>query len=135
VAPIGALWRREPEILRVQTEEGIALSEKHGFALWVAVGRVYHGWAMAELGEVEAGVKVREEASDSLRRMGGVPRDQYSIALLADGYARLGRSEQALSMLNAALAHIEHTGQKAEQAEMLRLKGEVVLMRDSSALP
>src|SRR5262249_45576627 len=68
----------------------------------------------------------------SFRRIRGFPRLQYAIALLADGYARLGRSEQALSMLNTALAHIEHTGQKAEQAEMLRLQGEVLLALGSA---
>jgi hypothetical protein len=36
-------------------------------------------------------------------------------------------------MLNNALAHIERTGEKVEQAEMLRLNGEVLLMRDRSA--
>ena len=64
----------------------------------------------------------------SFRRIGGFPREQYAIAWLAHSYARLGRPEQALSMLNAALAHIENTGQKAEQAEILRLKGEVLLL-------
>ena len=134
-SPICALWRREPEMVRVHTEEAIALAEKYGFATFLAVGRVYHGWALAELGQVNAGVEEIKDAVASFRRIRGFPREQYAIALLADGYARQGRSREALSMLNAALCHIEQTGQKAEQAEMLRLKGEIVLMRDSSALP
>ena len=36
-------------------------------------------------------------------------------------------------MLDGALTHIERTGQKAEHAEMLRLKGEALLTRDRSA--
>ncbi len=36
-------------------------------------------------------------------------------------------------MLNEALAHIEHSGEKVDQAEILRLKGEVLLMHDRSA--
>jgi class 3 adenylate cyclase/tetratricopeptide (TPR) repeat protein len=133
VTQVGALWRREPEVVRAHTAEGIALAEKYGFTLFLSVGRAYHGWAVAELGQVEAGVAEIEDAVAVFRRIGGFPREQHAIALLADGHARLGRSEQALSMLNAALAHIEHSGQKAEYAEMLRLKGEVLLMRGSSA--
>ena len=133
VTQVGALWRREPEVVRAHTAEGIALAEKYGFTLFLSVGRAYHGWAVAELGQVEAGVAEIEEAVAVFSRIGGVPREQYAIALLADGHARLGRSEQALSMLKAALAHIEHSGQKAEYAEMLRLKGEVLLTRGSSA--
>jgi predicted ATPase len=36
-------------------------------------------------------------------------------------------------MLNGALAQIEHSGEKIDQAEMLRLKGELLLMRDGAA--
>jgi tetratricopeptide (TPR) repeat protein len=134
VANVGALWRRESEIVRACTEEGIALSEQYGFTLWLAVAQIYHGWATVELGNVDAGVEEMEQAVASFRRIRGFPREQYAIALLGAGYARLGRAEQAISMLNAALAHIEQTGQKAEQAEMLRLKGELLLLRGSSAL-
>jgi predicted ATPase len=36
-------------------------------------------------------------------------------------------------MLTEALAHIERTGEKREQAEMLRLKGELLLTRNGGA--
>ena len=37
-------------------------------------------------------------------------------------------------MLDDALTQIEHTGEKTEHAEMLRLKGEVLLMHDAAAI-
>ncbi len=46
----------------------------------------------------------------------------------------MGRTGEGLAMLNEALAHIERTGEKVEQAEMLRLKGELLLMRDGGAI-
>jgi predicted ATPase len=45
----------------------------------------------------------------------------------------MGRKEEALEMLNEALAHIERSGERVDQAEMLRLKGELLLMRDGGA--
>jgi predicted ATPase len=36
-------------------------------------------------------------------------------------------------MMNEALAHVERTGEKVDQAEMLRLKGELLLMRGVGA--
>jgi predicted ATPase len=62
-------------------------------------------------------------------RLGGVPLLQYLIAVRAECIARIGRTEEALSIINDALAHIDGTGETAEHAEMLRLKGEVLLMR------
>jgi hypothetical protein len=76
---------------------------------------------------MEAGVQ-------GFRRLGGVPRQQYAIAVLAQGYARMGRTGEPLAMLNEALAQIERTGETVEQAEMLRLKGEVLLMRNRCAV-
>jgi len=45
----------------------------------------------------------------------------------------MGRTGEGLAMLNEALAHIERTGETVDQAEMLRLKGELLLMRDGAA--
>jgi predicted ATPase len=42
--------------------------------------------------------------------------------------------EEALGMLNGALAQIERPGEKLDQAEMLRLKGELLLMHDGGAI-
>jgi predicted ATPase len=123
-------YRRESEIVRARAEETIALSEEYGFATWLAWGRFHHGWALAELGQPEQGVAEMEAGIAGFRRSGGVPRLQYTIALLAQGYSRMGRTEDALGILNEALAHIERSGEKVGQAEMLRIKGEMLLMRD-----
>jgi pentatricopeptide repeat protein len=101
--------------------------------VWLPWGRFHHGGALAELGQLEQGLTEMEAGVAGFRRLGGVPSQQYTIALLAQGYARMGRTEEALAMLNEALAHIERTGETVEQAEMLRLKGELLLMRDSAA--
>jgi adenylate cyclase len=127
-------YRRELEIVRAQAEEAIALSEENGFAEWLPWGRFHHGWALAELGQLQEGVAEMETGVAGFRRLGGVPMQQYAIALLAQAYARMGRTDEALGMLNEALAHIERTGEKVEQAEMLRLKGELLLIRDGKGI-
>jgi class 3 adenylate cyclase/predicted ATPase len=126
-------YRREPEVALAHADEAIALSEENGFAYWRTWARFSHGWALAELGQLAQGVVEMEAAVADLHRIGGSPDLRYAIALLADGYARMRRTQKALAMLNEALACIESTGEKLDQAEMLRLKGEVLLMGDRSA--
>jgi len=46
----------------------------------------------------------------------------------------MGRTEDALTTLDAALEHVERSGEKAELAEMQRLRGEVLMMRYGSAI-
>jgi class 3 adenylate cyclase/predicted ATPase len=126
-------YRREPEIALVQAEEAIALSEENGFSDWLNWGQFTHGCALAELGQPAQGIAEMEAAVAGFRRRGGQPFHQYRIALIAQAYARTGRTGEALTMLHEALAHIEQTGERVDHAEILRLKGEVLLMHDRSA--
>jgi predicted ATPase len=126
-------YRREPQIGLSCAEETIALAEEHGFAEWLPWGRFHRGWAQAELGQLEEGIGEMEAGITGFGQLGGVPRQQYTIAVLARAYARIGRIEQGLTMLEGAVAHVERSGEKVDLAEMLRLKGEMILMRDALA--
>ena len=117
------LERRQPESARVHCEEVIALSEENGFAEWLPWGRFIHGWALFELGQVSQGLLEMEAGLAGFDRLGGVPRQQYLIAVHAEATARIGRVDEALLIINQALVHIEDNGDTAEEAEMLRLKG------------
>jgi adenylate cyclase len=123
-------YRREPELVRAHCQELIALCEEYGVATWLAWGHFFHGWALSELGQLEEGVPEMELGIASFHRQGGTPHLQYATALLAHGYARMDRREEALEMVDGALAHIDRSGEKLAQAEMLRLRGELLLMRD-----
>jgi predicted ATPase len=70
-------YRLEPQIVRVHTEEGIALSEENGFAEWLNLGRFLNGWSLAELGHLEQGVVEMEAAIASFRQIGGVASQPY----------------------------------------------------------
>jgi predicted ATPase len=127
-------YRREPEIARAHAQAAIALAEEHGFSEWQAWGHFHHGWAMTELGHLEDGVSEMEAGITDFRRFGGAPKFPFTLAVLAQAYARLGRHDQALAMLDEALARVKSTGERIDEAEMLRLKAEVLLMRDRSAV-
>jgi tetratricopeptide (TPR) repeat protein len=125
--------RREPKLVRTYAEPAIALSEEHGFREWIAWGTFHRGWATAELGEVEKGVAGMEAGIAGFGRLGGVPRKQFTLAILAQGYQRLGRFDEALAMYEQALAHVERSGENGDTPEILWLKGEMLLTRDGLA--
>jgi class 3 adenylate cyclase/tetratricopeptide (TPR) repeat protein len=126
-------YRREPERALLEAEETIALSEENGFKDWLDLGRFNHGWALAELGQPERGAAEMELGLAGFRRARISLGRRFALALLAQNYARMRRSEEALQMLNDALAHAKRAGDLVDQPEMLRLKGEVLLITDSSA--
>jgi class 3 adenylate cyclase/tetratricopeptide (TPR) repeat protein len=128
-----AYLQREPEKMLVHAEEQIAFSAEHGLVEWLYWGRIFRGQALAELGRLEEGLAEMEAGIAGFRRVGGAPTLQFAIATLAFGYARLGRIEQAIATLDQVLADIDRSGERAYLAEMLRLKGEMLLMGDPSA--
>src|SRR5581483_11458796 len=123
-------YRREPQVVLALSEEGIALSEQSGFPIWLLQGRFNRGWALVEEGQLKEGISDMEWAVASIRRIGGAPWLQYTIALLAHASARAGEITKGRAMLDEALTHVEHTGEKNDYAEMLRLKGELLLIDD-----
>jgi hypothetical protein len=70
-----------------------------------------------------------EAGAASLQGFFGPPASM----MLAEVYAHVGRVEEALVIVDEVLARIERSGAGQEAAELYRLKGEVILIRDSSA--
>jgi tetratricopeptide (TPR) repeat protein len=116
--------RREPDAARELAEAARAVAEKNGFLRGVA--KAVMGWAKAELGQTEQALAELEPQGDSTMFFDGE-------ILRAQGYIRVGRIEQALEMLNQHLAQLERFGARQNEPEVYRLKGEAILMRDSSA--
>jgi len=47
---------------------------------------------------------------------------------------RIGRTDEGLTLLNEALEHTDRTGEEITHAEMLRIKGEILLMHNAEAI-
>jgi predicted ATPase len=110
--------------VRELAEAAQALAEKHGLS--GLVNSVVMAWAKAELGQTEQALAELESLADS------APPFDAEI-LRPQVYMRAGRIEQALEILNQYLAQRERSGFRHNEAEIYRLKGEAILMRDSSS--
>ena len=116
--------RREPEAVRSLAEAAIALAEEHGLPERMAEGRLFRGWAMAELGQTQQALAELEAVS---------PSTSIRIEIMLSTYVRVGRAEQALALLDENLARFEQTGAHVYEPQLYQLKSQAILMRDSSA--
>ena len=115
--------RGEPDAARELSEAAQTLVEKH---ILGRVNSAVMAWAKAELGQTEQALGELESWADSAM--------QFDAEILRPQvYMRVGRIEQALEMLNRYLAQLESSGTRHNEAEVYRLKGEAILMRDSSS--
>ena len=120
--------RREMQATREMAEATIALSTKHGFPHWLAQGIVYRGWALAEQGQREEGIAQMRQGLAAWRAAGAELGRPYYLALLAGAHGEEGQAEAGLAVLAEALATVKETGECNYEAELYRLRGELLLM-------
>jgi predicted ATPase len=123
------LFRREGRATQERAEPAVTLSAREGFPLGLALGTIQQGWALAHQGHEEEGVALIEQGITTWRATGAEPWP-YFLALLAEAYWKVGRIEEGSSVLTEAMALINKNGERFYEAELYRLKGELLLHRD-----
>ncbi len=102
-------------------------STRHALELWNVVGRCFEGVLLVKRGEVGAGLALLRTAFSR------VPQDALSLlytpflAEIADALGRDGQAAQGLSIIDEALARSERNEERWYVAELLRIKGELIL--------
>jgi class 3 adenylate cyclase/predicted ATPase len=120
-------FRREGQAAQERAEAVITLSIDQGFPFWVALGTTLWGWALAEQGHGEEGIARIHQGLAAYRATGGELWRPYFLALLAEAYGKVGQAEEGLRVLAEALAFVDKTGERYYEAELYRLKGELLL--------
>jgi predicted ATPase len=118
-----------------QVERAMTLSTTHGFAQFVASGTVIRGWTLAAQGHEAEGMAQLHEGLDTHRAMGVEMLQPYYLALLVEAYQLQGRVEQGLTVLAEALALVDKNDERWWEAELHRLKGELLLQQTAPDLP
>ena len=108
------------------TDEAIAVSTQYSFALGLAWATTSQGWALAETGQEEGLGKLLNGLS-TFRATGARIHDTCTLTLLADIYLRHNRIDEGLATIEEALTLAVTGGELFWHAELLRLKGELLL--------
>ena len=121
-------WRREPEKAAELARRALALAEHGTFGLWVHRADLVLRWAEAHLNPAIS----EQQAEEMLNRpWAGVSFGQTLPSLLyASLCARLGRTQQALDLISENLAAIEQGEERWLEAELHRLRGEILAPTD-----
>jgi class 3 adenylate cyclase/predicted ATPase len=108
------------------TEEAIALSTKYSFEVPLAWATSLQGWALAEKGE-EQGLDRLVKGLSATQAAGASLNNTFTLALLAELYLRQKRINEGLGIFLEAQKLVCSQGERCWQAELLRLKGELLL--------
>ncbi|HYG88549.1 MAG TPA: AAA family ATPase [Azospirillum sp.] len=127
------LFRREPAEARRWAEMEIAVCERYLLPLLLSQGLFQLGWALAAEGDLAAGIARMEEGLDAIQATGAEMGLPYFIALLGEAYARAGRVREGLRKVDLAQESASRHGANLQQPELLRLRGELLLMGGAPA--
>jgi predicted ATPase len=103
------------------------ISARHVLELWSVVGRCFAGTFLVKRGDIRAGLKLLRTA------LAHVPQNTITIfhtpflAEIADALGRDGKAAEGLSTIDEALARSERNEERWCVAELLRIKGELIL--------
>jgi predicted ATPase len=127
-------YRREGQAVQERAEAVIALSREQGFLFRVAWGTLLQGWALIEQGRGEQGIAQMRQGLAAWQATGTALARPQCLALLAEACGKVGQIEEGLSALVEALAAVDKTGERVYEAELYRLKGELVLQSSVQSL-
>jgi predicted ATPase len=120
-------YRREPQAVQECAETALALARKHEFTLLEALSLILQGWALAEQAQAEAGIAQIHQGLAASQATGAKLNRPFYLTLLAQAYGRAGQPAEGLRVVAEALVAVQHTGVREHEAEIYRLRGELLL--------
>jgi predicted ATPase len=124
---------RSPDEMQQHAEELIALSSKHSFQYRFGWGLVCRGGSMNALGQAEEGLPLITQGLKVLVDTGASVGTPWALMLLAEANAELGQPIKALDHLAAAAQIMETTDERHNEAELLRLRAELLIATGDQA--
>jgi class 3 adenylate cyclase/predicted ATPase len=123
---------REPRKARELSEAAMALCTEQRITVYLEMGRIIRGWAVAVQGQGEDGTAQMNQGVAAFRATGAALWCPNFFAMLAEAYGKEGRTEEGLEALDVAFGIVDKTQERYYEAELHRLKGELFLQQSVS---
>jgi predicted ATPase len=127
--------RRDVAATRADAEALLVLATTQGFEHRVAQGRMLRGWALAMQGDASTGMAHIHQGMTVVQTIGQKLNRPCHLGYLAEAYGQAGQPETGLAVLDEALRLVEATEERWWEAEVSRLKGELLLRLPRPDIP
>jgi predicted ATPase len=110
------------------------LAHEHDLPTWRAYAVFLEGWAKGESSALADGLEAMRRGAELLREQNILLYDGLVKVALAEAEARAGDVNRAVAIIDEALATSERIGHRAFDAELHRVRGEMLLKRDPASV-
>jgi predicted ATPase len=107
-------------------------STRHAVEIWNIVGRCFGGVLLIKRGDISAGLELLRSAFARRPENVFFTLNTPFLAEIADALGRDGKASEGLSIVDKALARSERNEERWYVAELLRIKGELILLEGAS---
>ena len=121
------LYGAEDASEAARAEELLALSTEHGFAFFKTMGTIHRGRCLAIEGREAEGIAQMTEGLAAFRSTGAVSFLPRFLILIAEAYGRARQPLVGLEHLTEAIDIIERTEGREYEAELYRVRGQLLL--------
>jgi len=122
---------RDARTVAERADEMLSISTEHEMPFNSIVATFFRGWAMTAEGRGDEGIaEMRRSVSDPIAAE--APSTAVRLAVLAETCGKSRRVEEGLDLVAEGLATAEHTGLRLAEAELHRLKGELLAIKEPS---
>jgi predicted ATPase len=125
--PTNLVLRGDYAAAKALVDEGVALAGEKGAAFWKAFGMLNQGLIFSLTGKTSDAIEMltsgimTARSTGATRRLRGPPD-------LARAYAQLGQFDDAWRWIGESITAVETTKERATEAEVHRIAGEIALM-------
>jgi predicted ATPase len=119
--------RREAPQTQAHAEVGMTIATDQEYPQYLAQATLLRGWALAESGQWEEGITQIRQGLPAYRATGATAYRPYYLALLAEASIQVGQTAEGLEALAEALTTVARSGVPWWEAELHRLRGELLL--------
>jgi DNA-binding winged helix-turn-helix (wHTH) protein/predicted ATPase len=124
-------YRGDPDSVLFFTEPTIQLSSENGFGHWLALATLLKGWALSKKGHSEDGIRHVVDGIKKWKSTGADHALSYFIALQAEAHSCGHQTDKALVCVEDALTFSRRSREYYYDAELHRLRGEIILGQKS----
>jgi predicted ATPase/class 3 adenylate cyclase len=135
LAAVVRQYRSDAPATRALVDEALALSEAHGLVFIDAMASILKGWALAQEGDLAEGTAQMRHGLAAQLATGAELARPYWLCLITEACLESGAALEGLALLDEAEAAVQQTNERYWEAEIHRLRGQLLLAASDPAAP
>ncbi len=108
---------------------------EHGFSVWEPTGKIMKGWVIQQMADdtQQEGIALIQEGIAEWEANRSRILQPVHLGVLAEAYSYCGQVQEGLQAIEEAFDAVAETGERTNEAELFRLKGELLLKTEIDA--